>query len=57
MKKKYISPKLTVVPIITEGSLLGSSYVGVGGNTEGFDSNKKEYSEESNFAWEENGMR
>ncbi|MGM9657040.1 MAG: hypothetical protein ACI3ZA_07730 [Alloprevotella sp.] len=57
MKKLYITPQLTAVPIETEGSLLGSSYIGVGGNTEGFDSNKKEYSEESDFAWEEDGMR
>lgn len=41
-KKMYTSPRLLCVQIAAERGFLTSSYVGIGGETEGFDTQKKE---------------
>ena len=55
-KKKYSAPALHAVPIMAEQSLLSSSFVGIGGDTDRFDTQKKkegdEWSEPGGY-WEE----
>ena len=41
-KKKYSAPALHAVPIMAEQNLLSSSFVGIGGDTDHFDTQKKE---------------
>ena len=55
-KKKYSAPALHAVPIMAEQNLLSSSFVGIGGDTDHFDTQKKnegfEWDEPSGY-WEE----
>ncbi len=50
-KKKYSAPALHAVPIMAEQSLLSSSFVGIGGDTDRFDTQKKKEGDE----WDEPG--
>ena len=50
-KKKYSAPALHAVPIMAEQNLLSSSFVGSGGDTDHFDTQKKKEGDE----WDEPG--
>ena len=41
-KKRYTTPVIRIVPVLAEQSLLSSSFVGIGGDTDHFDTQKKE---------------
>ena len=41
-KKRYTTPAMRIVPVLAEQSLLSSSFVGIGGDTDHFDTQKKE---------------
>ena len=41
-KKRYTTPVMRIVPVLAEQSLLSSSFVGIGGDTDHFDTQKKE---------------
>ncbi|MGN1242259.1 MAG: hypothetical protein ACI4T7_07230 [Alloprevotella sp.] len=41
-KKRYITPVMRIVPVLAEQNLLSSSFVGIGGDTDHFDTQKKE---------------
>ena len=41
-KKRYTTPVKRIVPVLAEQSLLSSSFVGIGGDTDHFDTQKKE---------------
>ena len=47
-KKKYSAPALHAVPIMAEQNLLSSSFVGIGGDTDRFDTQKKNEGDEWN---------
>ena len=47
-KKKYSAPALHAVPIMAEQNLLSSSFVGIGGDTDHFDTQKKNEGDEWN---------
>ena len=55
-KKKYNAPALHAVPIMAEQNLLSSSFVGIGGDTDRFDTQQKkegdEWAEPDGY-WEE----
>ena len=48
-KQKYSAPALHAVPIMAEQNLLSSSFVGIGGDTDRFDTQKKKEADE----WDE----
>ena len=50
-KKRYTTPVMRFVPVLAEQSLLSSSFIGIGGDTDHFDTQKKEESGE----WGEQG--
>ena len=50
-KKKYSAPALHAVPIMAEQNLLSSSFVGIGGDTGRFDTQKKK----GGYKWNEPG--
>lgn len=55
-KKRYTTPVMRIVPVLAEQSLLSSSFVGIGGDTDHFDTQKKEEGGEWNDQggyWEE----
>ena len=47
-KKKYSAPALHAVPIMAEQDLLSSSFIGIGGDTDHFDTQKKNEGDEWN---------
>ena len=47
-KKKYSAPALPAVPIMAEQDLLSSSFIGIGGDTDHFDTQKKNEGDEWN---------
>ena len=51
-KKKYSAPALHAVHLLAEQSLLRSSFVGIGGDTDHFDTQKKK---EEGCEWDEPG--
>ena len=50
-KKKYSAPALDAVPIMAEQDLLSSSLVDIGGDTDHFDTQKKN----EGYVWDELG--
>ena len=50
-KKKYSAPALHAVHIMAKQNLLNSSFVGIGGDTDRFDTQKKKEGDE----WDEPG--
>lgn len=50
-KKKYSAPALHAVPIMAEHDLLSSSLVDIGGDTDHFDTQKKN----EGYEWDELG--
>ena len=50
-KKRYTTPVMRIVPVLAEQSLLSSSFIGIGGDTDQFDTQKKEEGGE----WDEQG--
>ena len=55
-KKRYTTPVMRIVPVLTEQSLLSFSFVGIGGDTDPFDTQKTEeggeWGEQGGY-WEE----
>ncbi len=49
-RKIYLTPRLVVTDLHGEDSLLSSSYVPVGGDTDHFDSEQKDWNE-AEFDW------
>ena len=47
-KPKYSAPALDAVPIMAEQDLLSSSFIGIGGDTDHFDTQKKNEGDEWN---------
>ena len=41
-KKRYTTPVMRFVPVLAEQSLLSSSFIDIGGDTDHFDTQKKE---------------
>ena len=55
-KKRYTTPVMRIVPVLAEQNLLSSSFIGIGSDTDHFDTQKKEEGGEWNDQggyWEE----